>query len=922
MLTQRMCLCRLTALVVFGLVVRPARGYCPIFDSGLVFEVGAGASHAAAGDLNGDGLVDLAVVNFFDDNISILLATGSGIYGNATDYGLLPRPSNVELVDADADGDLDVLVLERGASEMDPGYLAVLLNHGDGTFAEPLHNDAGIGVGKFAAGDLDGDGDIDAVVGQGQSYHQSGFSVLLSHGDATFAPPVHFSGAWRCGSTVTLVDLDGDGDLDLATTHSSERDFSIWRNQGDGTFEYVLWMAVAYGPLSLTAADVDGDGDADLAVARYDMYEGPSGTLCVLRNRGDGTVDPPTMYNTGAMACSVAAGDLDTDGDADLVVASSDGQLTIHFNDGTGTFSDSAAQFAGTAIGSPRIADLDADTIPDLLLPLGLGCAVSVLPGVGDGTFMLATQFTLEGDAADVALGDLDADGDDDLAVLDDFYDDVLVFANDGAGHFVLAAAYGVGFDWPQALAIGDLDGDGDTDCAVVGGYAGGSLAVLRNDGFGAFGAPQSYPAGEQPSDVALADLDGDGDVDAAVTDGESNNLFVYRNTGTGTFAAPDSYATASPTWALAIADLDTDGDCDIVAVGGARAQVFLNGGGGTFAPYVTYLVGPGATGIATSDLDGDMDLDLAVSNDGGDWQHGTVSVLKNNGAAVFGPREFYGAGTTTTCVAVTDLDGNGTPDLVAGNRYGASVSLFSNDGVGSFALYGTQATGCRASRIVAGDLNADGAVDVAVADGLGTVTILVNRSSHVRILQPPLSHSVPAGDPATLSVTASGEEPLEYQWRRHLGGTWVDLLDDGRIVGATTPDLIINSFGPDDVGDYDVVVTNPCGTLTSESARLRISGSQCGDLDDDGDVDGTDYALFRAAFGRSLGDPAYDPLADFDGDGTITFVDYQAWLVCYRAYVRRFPCGTSRPDAAPLNDGGGLAPTLKTPRPAPPPSE
>ena len=220
------------------------------------------------------------------------------------------RPNSVFSADLEGDGDNDVAV----ANWLD-GSVSVLLNHGDGTFADKVE----YGVGSFPTSvfgaDLDGDGDNDLVVANSAS---KSVSVLLNYGDGTFAPKMDY-GAGSRPRSVFSTDLDGDGDNDLVTANPFSRNVSVLLNNGNGTFVYRVY-AVGAVPFSVFAADLDGDGDNDLAVTNRN-----SGTVSVLMNNGDGVFAPKVDYAAGRHPKSVYISDLDGDGDNDLAVANGRG---------------------------------------------------------------------------------------------------------------------------------------------------------------------------------------------------------------------------------------------------------------------------------------------------------------------------------------------------------------------------------------------------------------------------------------------------------------------------------------------------------------------------------------------------------------------------------------------------------------------
>ena len=267
------------------------------------------------------------------------------------------------------------------------------------------------------------------------------------------------------------------------------------------------------------AADLNGDGNVDLAVANL-----LGNDVSVLLNSGDGTFDDAVAYTTQS-AQDLAVGDVDDDGDADLVVRRANG-------------------------------------INDVL----------VLLNAGDGSFVPGYSF--DSDANALALDDLNDDGFPDLVEADFDSDTVSVRLGVGDGTFAAPVAYTVAGG--RDLAIDDLDGDGDLDIVVAAdnwddysGYGQAWVTVLLGAGDGTVGAPATYPLPydvEHLSFITTADLDGDSDVDVVTGPGGAQ---VLLNTGNGTLAWHDQYPGGMDSWSLAsfaFSDLDGDGDTDYAA--------------------------------------------------------------------------------------------------------------------------------------------------------------------------------------------------------------------------------------------------------------------------------------------------------------------------------------------------------------------
>ena len=323
-------------------------------------------------------------------------------------------------------------------------------------------------------------------------------------------------------------------------------------------------------PRSLAAADLDGDGDQDLAVANHD-----SDNVTILKNNGGGNFfEPPSSPEAvGITPQMVMAADLDGDGDQDLAVANYiTDNVTILKNPGGGNFFEppSSPEPAGDGPHAVAASDLDGDGDQDLAVANNISDDVTILKNPGGGSFFEPPSSPEPAGRApwSVATADLEGDGDEDLAVVNLASGDVTILGNQGGGNlFELASSPEQVGERPTSIAVTDLDGDGDQDLAVPD-IESDLVTILNNDGTADFAEPASSPelVGDAPESVAAADFDGDGDQDVAVANGLSSAVTILRNDGVGDFLQPALSPEAvgvGPTW-VAAADLDGDLDQDL----------------------------------------------------------------------------------------------------------------------------------------------------------------------------------------------------------------------------------------------------------------------------------------------------------------------------------------------------------------------
>jgi hypothetical protein len=244
-------------------------------------------------DFNGDGKLDLAVVNSeisSQGDVSILLGNGDGSFQNPIEYALSFTTGSLVVGDFNRDGNLD-LVLSTTGTDNGVSYndLYLGLGNGDGTFQTPQQV-ANLGTsspGSTVTADVNGDGRLDLVTLTDVSYDVAGFAVLLGNGDGTFQPPVTYSTPYYAYGGPVIADINGDGKPDLLLAPWSQDGsntvditlVSALIGNGDGTFQGAINLPTPAlpvggygGPIGLLAGDFNGDGKVDMLLAYDDSY--------------------------------------------------------------------------------------------------------------------------------------------------------------------------------------------------------------------------------------------------------------------------------------------------------------------------------------------------------------------------------------------------------------------------------------------------------------------------------------------------------------------------------------------------------------------------------------------------------------------------------------------------------------------------
>ena len=600
-----------------------------------------------AGDFDGDGKPDLVVATA--DGIALLRGKGDGSFAAAERSPVDSVLGPIVAGDFDRDGKLDVAVMVAG------GRVAVLLGKGDGSF-RPATSYGGLsGRTMLVAGDVDGDGKTDFVIAGGAGR----VLALLGNGDGTFrSGPVTQLGIEDIFYALAAGDLDGDGKLDLAVARASRvpdhlGSIGVARGSGDGTFHWTDGTSDfnRSKPSAVALVDLDGDGKLDVVA---DIAKG--GILVTVLGKGDGTLGA-IAYHRSAGPPLGAAG-LDGDGRVDVVAANGAG-VAVTAGNGDGTLRAARAfQIGGEGGGLPgrvAVGDFNRDGIADVAVTYNNTTTthVDVLLGDGRGGLRWSGGYGLGDTSERGELAAFDVDGDGILDLVD--VSELKVLLGNGDGSFRMAPRSA-----PlraNGLQLGDFDGDAKVDAVVYRAGQGG-LTLVPGNGDGTFARDRQRPIAVDGgiNSVVAADLDGDGHLDLAV--GTSGTLVVLLGQGDGSFVPAPPIAGIAATVAVAAGDLNGDGRLDLVVAhdGEQVSTALLNQGGGVFRVGGTV---PSAGRLRVADVDGDGIADLLVHG-------GVLAAYRGKGDGTFEPARVYGEGGRDFGLAYAAKEGGRPDIVVA----------------------------------------------------------------------------------------------------------------------------------------------------------------------------------------------------------------------------------------------------------------
>jgi hypothetical protein len=332
----------------------------------------------AVADLNGNGPLDLAIADYSATEVTVLTGNGSGEFlpGPGSPYLVGNDPKSVAVGDFNGDGLPDLAI-----ANFEDGTVTVLLNAKTGIFAAATNSPFTVGDAPTAVvvGDFNKDGKLDLAFA---NFYGNNVTLLLGNGSGGFTAATGSPFAVGTGPhSMVAADFNGDGNLDLAVANATDGTVTVLLGNGSGGFTAATGSPFPAGsdPVFVAEGNFNGDSKPDLAF----VNEG-NDTVTVLLNNGSGgfTQAPTSPFPVGSQPVCVAVGDFNGDGNSDLVITNSGSNtVTELYGNGKGGFTEApGSPFpVGTDPEFVAVADFNGDGKPDLVVANSDDSTVSIL---------------------------------------------------------------------------------------------------------------------------------------------------------------------------------------------------------------------------------------------------------------------------------------------------------------------------------------------------------------------------------------------------------------------------------------------------------------------------------------------------------------------------------------------------------------
>jgi hypothetical protein len=599
--------------------------------------LGGISSQIVVADFNGDNKKDIASADFDNNRVAVVLGNGNGTYQGLNAYSANGRAQHITFGDFDndtrgdfvtannqlignitflkgqTDGSFGLYALRTGArpTAIATGFIntdafedlvvvhdqqrtvATMLGNGDGTFQNSLFDSCWWGMSCVELGDFNNDLKLDVVAVGNETNMMSGNNT--GHFTVLSSLITGFGGGGDYSSA--QGDFNHDNNLDLIVTYSNLDSFSVLLGNGNFTFDAPVKYYAGDRPMKTIAADMNNDGNLDLLIANDQGND-----VRIFVGNANGTFQTGVSYATGASPRTVVAADFNKDGFKDFAASNDNANsITVYLATALNTFSTSVTYpLIGTSISASEMvaANMDADTILDLLITDSQNNTVTLLLGNSNGTFQNAQAFATDKYPNEIVVADFNNDGANDFATVNKEAYNVTVVLNNNSyittagnpsfciGDSVqLTASPGFSYEWST----------GATTQSIYASTTGSYSVSISNQSGSCTTVPPSVSITSQsaPSVVFNTNSNGrkcvsDGSINLAGVGGQpqggtysgnfvTNGLFNATASGAGQFVVTYSYSNGCGT------DSESDTiviDNEVLASISLPNDTFCTGGG------------------------------------------------------------------------------------------------------------------------------------------------------------------------------------------------------------------------------------------------------------------------------------------------------------------------------------------------------
>ncbi|MEO7310396.1 MAG: FG-GAP-like repeat-containing protein [Chitinophagaceae bacterium] len=942
-----------------------------LFSKGV--EMGAGKPFAiAVADFNNDGKQDIIFSNSDSGTVSLRLGDGTGGFTTSGNFVVGNIPKGIVAGDFNGDGNQDFAVVISG-------YLAIRFGDGTGGFTASSNIPVAT-TGAIAIGDFNGDGSQDLLVPN----TGSNGAVLLGNGLGGFSM-LNGSNVAGTAIAVTIGDFNNDGKLDFAGTGNYNTAF-IRLGNGNGTFSSATDVPTDVIPISIATGDFNGDGNQDLVVANFardnvsvrfgNGLGGFSGTtnipvgnppvaittgdfngdgkldfftstsypiyndLRVFLGDGIGGFSGSTVVPTGADPRSLVTADFNGDGYHDLAAANQSGNsVSIFMGGGSQVNLKGNNLIIAAGDNTPAVADnTDFGTV-------AAATRSFTIQNTGSGSLVIRSINISGVDAAlfsigDIALPDTILRGDsahftvhfipataglksasisvNNNACANSSYsfaiqaNSVISFAsiglyqndtiNTAGGAITVAPSFAplnasgmvayTSFDFKGILTVNPASGvvtvtnahpAGDYNITVksYNGFSSATssflLTVHKNTGStGAFiAAPNITMPGmflNEPFAVATGDFNGDGKQDITIVKGRTNSAIIAAGDGLGSFVAGADFLVGAAAKAILVGDLNGDGNQDLLTGSSTSGNIvarFGNGAGATTGT-ANIPVGGNVESVAAGDINNDGIPDFISAN----LSSNNLSVRLGDGLGNFSGTTNISTGSKPNAVAIADFNNDGNADIAAAISGTNNVSVLLGNGSGGFGAITNFIVGTDPRMVAIGDFNGDHIPDLAIANyGSNTVSIRLGNGSGGFTGTTEISAGV---NPIAVTIgDFNGDNKPDLAIANYTAGTVSIRFGDGLGNFTGTADISVGN-GPRSiaVGDFNADGRQDIAIANSLSKFLSVLLGSANGIAVEGNntniADGDDAPVFidQTDFGAAVKDSSITHLFTIDKIG------------------------------------------------------